>query len=178
MNNKITMSLLAMVFSILSMQNVNAELFNTPNKTSKTTNSTKTTSPLEGNIAISNHMKIMASFCVNHWDNEKCLKELSSLSMDLTTNYAEKLDAQKKEVQMENLKQHCAASTAALKVSVPAYAMKSAITECINIISDINDETSIKPDIDLYQLLVGSVLCLGKDLACDNIETQLSDAAK
>ena len=118
------------------------------------------------------HMNNMATYCVGSWEDEACIKELSSISMDLTTGYAELLDASKQQGAMEVLKQHCAASTAALKVLVPAYAMKSAITECVNSISDISEATLIKPDLNLYQFMVISVMCLGNDPSCKDIEQQ------
>lgn len=161
-------------FCVALSQNVNAELFN-----SKKKQETPVTPPVvsEEKIDISavtaNHMVNMAKYCVGNWENEACIKELSSLSMDTTTNYAEALDAGNKKSAMEDLKQNCAAATAALKISVPAYAMKSAITQCVNSIYDINNTTLIKPDLNLYQLLVGSVMCLGKDIACENIEASL-----
>ncbi len=190
MNNKLFLLVLVFLFAA---QNVNAELYNSTKKAPETNHATATNDnkgsnsntpdrqiPKIDSITL-NHIRSMAVLCVGNWENENCSKELSALSMDMTTNYAEKLDKQskpeKKEAHMESLKQHCAASTAALKVSVPSYAMKSAITECVNIVADINEESSVKPDINLYQLLVGAVLCLNKDLSCENMEKQISSVA-
>ncbi len=176
-----------MVFScILISQDVTAELFNSKHK-KPTEDSEPTLVPdpisdvkktpekqevfVEG-VALS-HMNNMASYCVSDWEKESCLKELSSVSMSMATNYASKLDAANKKDAMETLKQHCAASTAALKISVPAYAMKSALTECINNVFDISAATLIKPDLTLYQLMTSSVMCLGKEPSCKNIEERL-----
>lgn len=183
MNNKNIASLLAVLLFSFMIQSANAELFNSRKKTSQEDAVVKSEAIKPApqiDIITSGHIKSLASLCVNNWESEGCLKELSALSMDMTVNYAEKLDAQdnqtKKEAEMESLKQHCAASTAALKISVPAYAMRSAITECVNTVSDLNKDTAIKPDVNLYQLLVGSVLCLSKDLTCENLEKQLHSA--
>jgi len=184
-SNKLVLLLLLFLFSVVS-QNTYAELFNTKNNKSKDTPpiakkiggggiSTKTKKP-PSNIEESTiyHIRNMASFCIGKWENQDCIKELSSIAMDTTTNYAELLDAANKKSSMEPLKQHCAASTAALKMSVPAYAIKSAITECVNIIADINDKTAVKPNLNLYQLMVSSVMCLDKKPSCKEIETKLS----
>ena len=123
------------------------------------------------------HINNVASYCVGSWEEEACIKEISSVSMALATGYAELLDAGNQQKYMESLKQHCAASTAALKVSVPAYAMNSALKECANSISDISEATSISPNLNLYQLLVMSVMCLSKAKSCDMIEQQFRGKA-
>ena len=163
------------------MQGAQAELFNTKHKNNtpqvspakkKQTTPAKGT-PVKVNGVVAGHMKNMGAYCADHWERETCLKELSSLAMDMVSEYGALLEIEKKEAAKETLKQHCAASTAALKVSVPAYAMRSAITECANTISDIHGKTSVKPDLNLYQLFVGAALCLGDEPSCKEIEQTL-----
>ncbi len=174
--------ILIMFIGTVAWQNAEAELFNSRNKNEReaqpSLSSDKEKIPPVKSEALPNdvagHVANVTSYCVGKWESEACLKELSSVSMDMAVNFAENLDAKKEHGAIELIKQHCSAPTAALKISVPAYAMKSAITECVNSVADINEATSVKPDLNLYQLLVGSVLCLDKDPACADIEKQLS----
>lgn len=184
--------LFVILLGSIASQHASAELFNTKHNkqaspvskkvegnTSNRSSSTRAHKSLGKSMpnltqVVVSHMKNISSSCLGSWETQICLKELSSVSMSMATNYAERLDASNNKPSMEPLKQHCAASTAAIKIEVPAYAMKSAITECVNTVSDINDKTSISPNINLYQILVGSVLCLGKDISCNDFEAQLS----
>lgn len=128
------------------------------------------------NMRSLSHIRSIRDACIPRWDGQGCMKSLSALNMETASFYAESLDASGRadsDSQLETLKEHCAASTAALKVDVPAYAMQSAMTECVNTISDIVDETTVKPDVSMYQLMVGAILCLGKDTKCNFIEGQL-----
>ncbi len=51
--------------------------------------------------------------------------------------------------------------------------MQSALTECVNTISDVSKATQVKPNLNMYQLAVGTVLCLDGNDACNKIEAQL-----
>lgn len=119
------------------------------------------------------HARNIANVCPNAWDSEACLKAVSESNLVMVSNYGAVLQEKKLEAQAETLKQHCAASTAAREQVYPAYAMKSAFTECANIISDLVDQTKIRPDVDHYQLLVVPVLCLSQDARCVPLEKAL-----
>jgi len=69
--------------------------------------------------------------------------------------------------------QSCAASTAHREQAFPAYAMKSAFIECVNIISDLSEQTGVAPDVNHYQLLLLPALCLEKDKRCGPMEKGL-----
>ncbi len=130
-------------------------------------------------MGVLTYVKGVGKACVEDWATQNCMKNLSILNRDTASFYAQNLnDSGRKDAdaKMEELKQHCAASTAALKVDVPAYAMRSAMTECVNTISDIVDATKVKPNVNMYQLMVGSILCLQKDAQCKFIENQLKAA--
>lgn len=119
------------------------------------------------------HAKQVANHCVSQWEAQSCLSILSHSALILASNYAS--DLQDHEQQTEDLKQHCAAATAATKGEYPAYAMTSAYTECANIMTDIAEQTGIAPDPSHYQLLIGSILCLNKSTHCPQIETALKE---
>ena len=119
------------------------------------------------------HASQIASSCPGQWDGQICLKAVSEATMVMASTYGEVLQEQKHDASAENLKQHCAAATAASQGVYPAEAMRSAFTECANTMSDISNDTQIMPDPSLYQLLVGAVLCLDKDKTCANVESGL-----
>lgn len=113
------------------------------------------------------------------WETQSCLTELGTLSFATTTTYADILQkANSPEAALEKLKQECAASTASMQGEYPAYAVTSAMTVCANIMYDLSVETGQKPDPDLYQLLVGSIMCLNKQANCVGIEQQLAFGAR
>ncbi|MGH1403694.1 MAG: hypothetical protein ACRBDL_05580 [Alphaproteobacteria bacterium] len=120
------------------------------------------------------HIHSVNKQCVGQWEKQICMKALSEASMAMASKYAERLNQSGNGNQMEPLKQGCAASTAAMKVNVPAYAMKSALTECANTVSDVVDTTGVQPDINLYQILIAGVLCIGKDQQCAMLEAQFA----
>lgn len=119
------------------------------------------------------HVKDVTSSCLNTWDGQTCMKALSSMNMTLASTYAQTLHSSNKKSYMGRLKNGCAASTAALEVSVPAYAMRSAIAECVNIMTTISEKTSVFPDPSLSQLAISAFLCMGQDKSCDEIEKSL-----
>ncbi len=115
----------------------------------------------------------ISSHCVKQWDKPVCLSEVSQATLILAANYAGDLQSSGMIGAVEQIKQHCAAATAATQGDYPAYAMKSAFTECANKIYDVSEQTSIKPDLSHYQLLIGAIMCLNKDRNCSSIEQQL-----
>ncbi|PCI55884.1 MAG: hypothetical protein COB36_03545 [Alphaproteobacteria bacterium] len=130
------------------------------------------------NSVVSGHVKAVTSSCINKWEEQACMKALASLNVTLASTYAEALNNANKKSYMGGVKNHCAASTAALQVSVPAYAMRSAMTECINAMTTISQQTSVFPDPSLTQLAVSAVLCIGKNKSCGEIEHGLVAAAQ
>ena len=116
-----------------------------------------------------------ARYCSHEWSSQSCMKTLSGASLVMVSNYAEDLHKNKNGQYLESLKQHCAASTAGTKVEVPAYAQRSAMTECINHIVTINEKTGIKPNPDFYQLIVGAIMCFDKNPSCSVIENSLDN---
>lgn len=94
----------------------------------------------------------------------------------MAVTYGEDLKQKNKPKGAEYLKQHCAAATAGTQdTTIPAYAFKSAFTECANAIAEINKQLNIMPDASLYQLLVIAITCLSEDKqqACSAIEQEL-----
>lgn len=120
------------------------------------------------------HAGRVAAACLEGWETQSCLSTVSESNLVMAANYAAMLEKNAKTNAMEDLKQHCAASTAATQGEYPAYAMRSAFVECANIISDITYKTNISPDKSHYQLLVGAVLCLDGDHRCTAIEQGLA----
>ncbi len=115
----------------------------------------------------------IANVCLGHWEMPSCLGVVSDSNMVLLSNYGEVLQKGGHNDEAEQLKQHCAATTAASQQAVPAYAMHSALTECANTIADIAGKTSMQPDPSHYQLLIAPLLCLGTDPRCAGIESQM-----
>ncbi len=111
--------------------------------------------------------------CPNIWEEKPCLQSLAVLSHTMATDYSDRLEKAGHGDALEPLKQHCAAATAAAEIDVPAYAMKSALTECINHISDTTEQTEVPPDLNMYQLAVSAVICMNKDEKCKSIEAEL-----
>lgn len=115
----------------------------------------------------------VARSCLRGWESQQCLEALSGSALVLTANYAAALEKAKKTTYTEQLKNHCAASTAAMEGHYPAEAMNSAFTECANTIYDISEASGIPPDLSHYQILVGGVLCLSGQPQCASIEQGL-----
>ena len=130
------------------------------------------------NSVVLGHVKAVTSACVKKWEDQACMKVLASMNVTLASTYAESLHNSNKRSYMEQLKNHCAASTAALQVSVPAYAMRSAMTECVNSMTTISQQTSVFPNPSLSQLAVSAVLCIAKNKVCSEIEQGLLAAAQ
>lgn len=109
---------------------------------------------------------VVATACLNNWQAPGCLEEVSKAAMVQTVNYTDALTKAGHPADADTVKQHCAASTAAMHETVPANAMRSALTECANTISDVSQKTGVLPDPSQYQLLVGPALCLANDQRC------------
>ncbi len=112
--------------------------------------------------------------CAGNWKSAQCITSLASLSKDIVVDYAVKLETAGQKAFHEPLKQKCAASTAALQTAVPAYAQKSAMTECLNAIADMSQASDVKPDLELYQLAIGALQCVDKEGSCEAFENQIS----
>ncbi len=112
--------------------------------------------------------------CAGVWKSAQCVSAIAALSKDITIDYASSLEQAKQEAFHEPLKQSCAASTAAIQTDVPAYAQKSAMTECLNAIADMTQASGVKPNINLYQLAVGGTQCLDQEGNCEAFENQLA----
>ncbi len=123
------------------------------------------------------YAKLMGAHCPNAWETDACLSAVSKSNLALASNYGAKLQENKQDAAAEDIKQHCAASTAASQGSYPAYAMKSAFIECANTMSDTAAKTKIDPDLSHYQLLIGATMCLNKDAGCDSITKTLQQHA-
>jgi len=119
------------------------------------------------------YAKRVAPVCINTWETPACLTAMSESNLVMAANYGAALQERNQNAAAETLKQHCAASTAHREQAFPAYAMKSAFIECVNIISDLNDQTGVAPDVDHYQLIVLAALCLSKDPRCKPMERGL-----
>lgn len=120
----------------------------------------------------------VAKNCIGNWESPACLSASSSTALTVAALYGSELQERGHSAAAEKIKEHCAAATAAREQSYPAYAMQSAYTECANMIYDVSVETSIKPQPELYQLLVSSVLCLSKDGRCASVEQGLRPYAR
>lgn len=120
------------------------------------------------------HAKALAAVCPGNWESPACLTAVSESNMVLVSNYGALLQHKKLTAAAETLKQKCAASTAHREEAFPAYAMNSAFIECVNIISDLADQTHVLPDQSHYQLLLLPALCLSKDQRCDPMEKSLT----
>lgn len=127
--------------------------------------------------AATTHAGSVASACLSNWESPACLQAMSNSNMVLISNYGAELQQKGKNEAAESIKQHCAASTAAREQQFPAYAMKSAFTECANTMSDVTEQTGISPDPSHYQLLVASVLCMNGDRQCAPISQALKKYA-
>jgi hypothetical protein len=122
---------------------------------------------------IGQEASVVAKACLSNWQAPGCLKAVSGGALVLASNYGVALQQGGHAGEAEQVKQHCAASTAATQGNYPAYAMKSAFTECANTITDIAGKTGVQPDPAQFQLLVGPTLCLSGDPRCSAVETGL-----
>jgi hypothetical protein len=120
----------------------------------------------------------IAGACLDHWEAPSCLSAVSESNMALLSNYGAALQNGGYAAEAEQLKQHCAATTAASQETVPAYAMRSALTECANTITDISGKTGVQPDPSHYQLLLAPLLCLSADPRCAPIAEQMKAYVK
>lgn len=121
--------------------------------------------------------KQAGAVCPGKWDSAECLSVVSTSNLAMASNFAAALKDKGLEADAEQVKQHCAASTAAQKQAYPGYAMKSAFIECANLIADLAQKTGVQPDLSQYQLMVGATMCLDNDLRCAGIAEQLKALA-
>jgi hypothetical protein len=114
-----------------------------------------------------------ANICPKNWESQACLSTVSQIVYDMVTLYEKGLNNISRPNHIPALKEKCAAATAAANGEFPAYAMQSAYTECANNLYELSEQTSLKPQAESYQALIGAVLCLSKDPSCSGIESQL-----
>lgn len=117
--------------------------------------------------------KLVANACLPGWETQTCIRAISQSSYVMVSNYGGTLEGQNKKADAETLKQHCAATTAATQQDVPPYAMRSALTECAGVISDLATKTGVSPDLSHFQLMVIPAMCLAKDPNCPAMTEQL-----
>lgn len=151
--------------------NADAQSYYNKSKTTKSSQIARDKTPSK---AATSHAGRVADVCPEHWETPECLSAVSESNLVLVANYGATLDKRGKKKSLEQLKEHCAASTAGSRGDYPAYAMRSAFVECANIIVDISNATRIEPDKSHYQILVGSVLCLDEDRRCSYVEEGLN----
>jgi hypothetical protein len=128
---------------------------------------------LQASAGIREQASAMANVCLDNWQAPACLKAVSTSALVLAANYGTALQQGGHAAEAEEIKQHCAASTAATQGDYPAAAMKSAFTECANTVSDVAGKTGVNPDPSQYQLLVGPVMCLEGDPRCAAVTSGL-----
>jgi hypothetical protein len=121
--------------------------------------------------------KQAGAVCPGKWESPECLSVISTSNLAMLSNFGAALKNKGLEADAEQVKQHCAASTAAQKQAYPGYAMKSAFIECANLMADITQKTGVQPDLGQYQLMVGATMCLDNDLRCAGITEQLKALA-
>lgn len=121
----------------------------------------------------------VADACPGNWESPECLRATSQSALVLISQYGASLEHEGQEHAKEPLKEECAASTAATQENgIPAYALKSAYTVCLNKITDIADETGVKPDPSYLQLMVGAIWCMDRNPQCAMVEGGLRKWAK
>ena len=123
--------------------------------------------------AVAHEASVVATACINNWQAPSCIKGVSAAAMVLTQNYSGALKQAGHTAEANDVVQHCAASTAGMQQAVPVAAMRSALTECANDISDVSQKTGVMPDASQYQLLVGPALCLANDPQCASVNAGL-----
>lgn len=119
------------------------------------------------------HAAAVSQICPKAWSGQACLATMSESNLVMAANYAATLQEKGHKDAAEEIKEHCAAATAATRGEYPAYAMRSAFVDCANTIVDTSNDTGITPDQSHYQLLVGAVFCLDGDRRCSIIEQGL-----
>ena len=118
----------------------------------------------------------VADACLGgQWEEQVCLEAVSQNNLVMASNYAAALSENGHAQSAENIKQNCAASTAATEGQYPAVAMRSAYVECVNTIVDVVGQTNIMPDQSQYQLIVSAVQCLDGAPSCAQIEQGLAN---
>ncbi len=139
----------------------------------KTTNIHNVSSSNSVSQAVRSYAQKISRVCPGNWEAYPCLQAVSESTLVMAANYAGALKNRGYTAAVEKIKNHCAAATAAREREFPAYAMKSAYTECANMIYDVTEETGLKPDQSHYQLLVGPILCMSDDWRCETLEDQM-----
>ena len=116
--------------------------------------------------------------CPADWSAQPCLKAVSGANLVMAANYGSSLQQSGQAAAAESVKNHCAASTAATQGNFPAYAFRSAFTECANTLTDLAQQTGKAPDPVLFPVLVDATLCLSGDQRCAAMTQQLQGYAR
>ena len=127
--------------------------------------------------AVTQEAGFLAQACLSNWQAPGCLKAVSGAALVGAANYGSTLQQGGHPAEAEQIKQHCAAATAGTQGDYPAYAIRSALTECVNTISDVAGKTGVNPDPNQYQLLLGPALCLSGDARCAAVNAGLQKYA-
>lgn len=121
------------------------------------------------------YAQAIAQSCLGgRWESQPCLSAISATSNTTLATYAAALQENGQAEAVQSLKDHCSATTAASRQEVPAYAMKSALTECANTISDVTNNTGAQPNLSMFQLMVAPIVCLDGKPECAQVEQQLA----
>jgi len=122
------------------------------------------------------HILALQTHCIpGKWETPACLSAMAVSNKDLAAGYAENVQNKQGKPDADTIIQHCAASTAASQQEVPAYAMASAMTECVNAISDMAESTELTPDPTHISLLLTGILCLNGEPQCAALEQGLKN---
>jgi hypothetical protein len=113
--------------------------------------------------------------CPQKWETQECLSTVSKISLGMAEAYEVSLKEAGHDAFIPEMKNLCAASTAASQGEYPANAMRSAFTECANGLYDLSQKTGIKPHEQAYPFLVMAVICLSGDEQCAMLEANLSE---
>tara|TARA_R110002095_G_scaffold113315_1_gene98937 strand:- start:5800 stop:6591 length:792 start_codon:yes stop_codon:yes gene_type:complete len=130
------------------------------------------------------HLKKMAVYCNQQWADQKCLRGLSALGVDLTKDYMKKIyysedvSADLKAPSQKKLREECAALVVGPNEEVIPAAMNGHIKRCLNAINAVSNLTEAYPDTDLRQLAMSATFCIIRQPPCNMIEGQLEMIAK
>ena len=130
------------------------------------------------------HVKGIAKYCNQQWRNQKCLKTISSLAVELTKDYMKKIYYSKKvsgdlkAPSQKFLRENCAGILIKIKEEIIPDVMSDNLKKCLNTINYVSKKTEAYPDRDLRQLAMGASFCIVRQPQCQVIEKQLLLVAK
>ncbi len=130
------------------------------------------------------HVKDIAKYCNGQWAKQKCLRYISSMTVELTKDYMKRLYYSKvapddlKVPFQEILKENCSGVIMKSKDEAIPLSMSDNLKKCLNVINYVSEKTEVYPDRDLRQLAMGSSFCIIRQPQCQVIEKQLLLVAK